>query len=79
MTGVTTFGVGDLVKVLFVVDPPVGDCTGERMWVRVIRIGNATALGILDNDPVVRTDLRAGEEVAFDLEDVLDVDTDNTD
>lgn len=67
---------GTLVKVVFQVDPPVGDIAGERMWVKVIKFDPQIGmlLGILDNQPVVRTDLKPGDVVVFDPDDVLEVD-----
>lgn len=71
----STFVVGDTVKVRFKVDPPVDKCEGERMWVKVTKIANnhKEAAGVLDSDPVVRTDLKAGDIVTFDLANVLEV------
>ena len=48
------------------------------MWVEVTSVGNQTGLGILDNDPVVRTDLSHREEVAFDLCDVIAIFDENS-
>ena len=62
-----------MVKVRFKVDPPIDKCEGERMWVRVTRVMATGVVGILDNNPVVRTDLKAGDEVGFYIGDVLDV------
>lgn len=67
------YKVGDLVKVRFKVDPPIDKCEGERMWVRVIRVLATGVVGILDNDPVVRTDLKSGDVVEFSHDSVLDV------
>ena len=70
--------VGDVAQVVFLVDPPVDGVRGERMWVEVTSVGNQTGLGILDNDPVVRTDLSHREEVAFDLCDVIAIFDENS-
>ncbi len=64
---------GDLVQVRFKVDPPIDGCEGERMWVRVTRVLATGVVGILDNDPAVRTDLKAGDVVEFAHDSVLDV------
>jgi uncharacterized protein YegJ (DUF2314 family) len=65
--------LGDLVKVRLEVNPPVMGCEAERMWTRVTEVNGESACGILDNDPVVRTDLKCGQEVTFDLADILEI------
>ena len=63
---------GDIVQVLFQVDPPVENCSGERMWVILTNVSSdGTFRGTLDNDPVIRTDLHCGQVVTFDIGDVI--------
>jgi hypothetical protein len=67
------FEIGDSVLLRFKVDPPVDGCEGERMWVRVTGVLSDALCGLLDNDPVLRTDLHCGEPVKFQRADVIDM------
>lgn len=61
---------GDLVKLWFVVDPPVGSVTVERMWVQVLEAEGAGYVGRLDNDPGYAQNLKADDRVRFGPEHV---------
>jgi len=75
MTTECPLKIGGLVKVLFRVNLPVDECTGERMWVILTEVGarDGTLVGELNNDPVVRTDLVCGEIVKFHMDDLLEI------
>lgn len=53
--------VGDYVKVCFKVG-----MWGERMWVQVTKIDGEALIGSLNNDPVLATYLRDGDEIKFE-------------
>lgn len=56
---------GMQVKLVFIPDQPASH-EAERMWVTVEEVTHAGQyLGALDNDPVVITELSAGDRVAF--------------
>lgn len=65
--------VGDIVKVRFEIDPPIDGCSAERMWVRVTMVSDSTATGMLDNNPLVISDMKIGDKVVFDLADILGI------
>ena len=56
---------GDLVKLLFVVDPPVGSVEVERMWVEVVEARDGGCVGRLDNDPGYARNLKADDRLLF--------------
>lgn len=56
---------GDLVKLLFVVDPPVRSVEVERMWVEVVEAKDGGYVGRLDNDPGYVRDLKADDLLSF--------------
>lgn len=68
-------GPGDLVKLVFVLDPPPPDGpNAERMWVEVRSANDAGRFdGWLTNKPVVITELVAGTLVAFDTRHVAGI------
>jgi hypothetical protein len=59
-----------LVKLVFVVDPPVGEFEGERMWVEVLEADGGGFVGALDNDPELVGGLERGDRVPFSVEHV---------
>ncbi|MDP7111114.1 MAG: DUF2314 domain-containing protein [Myxococcota bacterium] len=44
----------------------------EWMWVQVVHWGSETIEGVLVNEPILRTDVRAGQYVAFTRDRVAD-------
>jgi uncharacterized protein YegJ (DUF2314 family) len=44
----------------------------EWMWVQVVHWGSGTIEGVLVNEPILRTDVRAGQYVAFTPDRVAD-------
>lgn len=56
---------GDLVKLLFVVGPPVQGVEVERMWVEVLEGADGGYVGRLDNKPGSARNLKAGDRVSF--------------
>lgn len=62
---------GNLVKLPFVVDPPVGTYDVERMWVQVEEVADGRYRGRLDNEPRFIPQLRPGDSVAFGPEHVM--------
>lgn len=56
---------GDLVKLLFVVDPRTSSGSVERLWVEVIEASADGYVGRLDNRPDHVTGIREGEPVTF--------------
>jgi hypothetical protein len=61
---------GQLVKLVFVVDPPIGEFDGERMWVEVLEGAGGRFVGALDNDPELVGGLERGDRVPFSVEHV---------
>lgn len=63
---------GDFVKLLFfILDAETGShCRGERMWVRILRKEPEGFTGELDNAPITKGSLQAGQIVFF-LEDQI--------
>jgi len=66
---------GNFAKLIFTntVDGKPQD--SERMWVIIKNIGK-TFKGKLDNDPMVITQLKAGDEIEFSRNNIIDVMTD---
>ncbi len=56
---------GDLVKLVFIVDPPAGRTEAERMWVQVVGASGSGYVGRLDNDPDYLVGLKADDLLAF--------------
>lgn len=71
----TSLRTGDLVKVVFVLDPPPDEGpNAERMWVEVRRIHDDGGYdGWLTNDPVVIPDLEPSTLIAFDAHHVAGI------
>ncbi len=61
---------GDLVKLLFVVDPPVGSVKVERMWVEVLESRGGGYVGRLASDPGYARALMADDHLRFGPEHV---------
>lgn len=61
----TALAPGDLVKLLFVVDPPVGSIGVERMWVEVAEADDEGYVGRLDNNPGYVRELKADDLLSF--------------
>ena len=59
--------VGDFVKLRF--DEGYGE---EYMWVIVKKQNGDLFEGILDNDPVIMTNMKCGDKVIFDKNEVVD-------
>lgn len=62
---------GDLVKLMFEQTWPGG--IGERMWVRVTKVGPRNLEGRLDNHPVVIPRLEADSVIRFERRHVIDL------
>jgi hypothetical protein len=62
---------GDLVKLCFVVDPPVGTVEVERMWVEVVEVADGRYTGRLDNDPSYLKTTKADDRLRFGPEHVI--------
>ncbi len=66
---------GDLAKLVFVIDPPMNGCEGERMWVEVTAIERGVYTGRLCNDPAFLGTIERGAEVEFGPEHVASIET----
>jgi hypothetical protein len=62
--------LGDEVKLLFRFDPPVKDCSIERMWVEVVATDDGAYRGELRNSPEYMTSIAWGDSVTFGPEHV---------
>ncbi len=62
--------VGDHVKLNF----GMRDGWGERMWVRIEKIGPTRLVGSLCNQPLGIPRLKADQRIRFTLDDIIDVD-----
>jgi hypothetical protein len=62
---------GDLVKLPFVIDPPIGTYDTERMWVQVIEAAGGRYRGRLDNEPRYLHHLHPGDWIEFGPEHVI--------
>jgi len=62
---------GDVVKLCFVVDPPMGPIEVERMWVQVLEVTAGRYVGRLANDPGYLKTLEAGDRLRFGPEHVV--------
>jgi hypothetical protein len=63
---------GTLVKLMF----HMKDGWGERMWVRIIKIGPKGFVGTLNNDPVGIPRLQYGDEIKFGPDEIIDINLD---
>ena len=64
--------VGDLVKLIFVMEEPEEDnFRGERMWVEITYVKGNSFIGKLDNEPL-RLPLKIGDEISFGIENICD-------
>ena len=64
--------VGDLVKLIFRIDPPGAEFDAERAWVSITQVGPDGLSGTLDNDPE-ELRLAAGDVIRFQPFHVIDV------
>ena len=62
---------GDLVKLMFETKD-----WGERMWVRVTKVGSRRLEGVLENEPYAIPRLRWGRTVKFERKHIIDIDID---
>jgi Uncharacterized protein conserved in bacteria (DUF2314) len=69
---------GDLVKVMFEPSffPPGSDKIGERMWVRVTKVGRRRLEGCISNDPFCFPRLEYGDMIKFKRKHIIDIDFD---
>lgn len=72
--------VGEMVKLGFPVKHPLtGVDTLEHMWVKVTGLvtkdmdADEQLVGILDNDPFLLCEYQAGDEIAFNVDEIEDV------
>lgn len=64
--------VGDLVKLVFVADPPEEDgFHGERMWVEITQKDGKILTGTLENEPH-SLPLKIGDVISFGIENICD-------
>jgi hypothetical protein len=61
---------GDLVKLLFRIEPPSGSIDVERMWVEVVSSADRAYVGRLADTPAYLHDLTVGDRIAFGPEHV---------
>jgi hypothetical protein len=66
---------GDIVKVMFEPSffPPGSDKIGERMWVRVTKVGHRRLEGHLDNYPICFPRLAYDDKIKFERKHVIDI------
>lgn len=66
---------GDIVKLIFEPSffPPGSEKIGERMWVRVTRVGSCQIEGRLDNDPMCFPRLAYDDKIKFEKKHVIDI------
>lgn len=68
--------VGRTVKLGFPAEAPDGSHTHEHMWVRVTGTAlidihkDQDLIGVLSNDPVLKCDYTCGDEVAFKVDEI---------
>ena len=74
-----TLKPGDVVKLLFKVDPPAGRIEVERMWVEVVGLGDGTYMGRLANVPQHVPKLQFGDGVEFEARHVAGRDAEGGD
>ena len=66
-------GKGDLAKLIFVSDPPSDAWEAERMWVEIVALRRGKLIGVLLDEPYDMPHLRPGTRIAFDRDDVIDL------
>lgn len=73
---IETLQVGDLVKLLFEAKGWTHDLgmSGERMWVKITAIKNASLIGELANQPIVWNHLNHGDKIRFQKHHIIDYD-----
>lgn len=66
---------GDIVKLMFEPSffPPGSDKIGERMWVRVTKVGPHQLEGRLDNDPICFPRLAYDDTIKFERKHIIDI------
>lgn len=69
------FFIGKFVKLAFKAWAPSGEETLEHMWVKVGKYNEESKEleGVLDNDPILDTKYKFGDEIAFRLDEIEDV------
>lgn len=73
-------GLGDFAKLIFVTPSMLTQNVGERMWVRVLERkqvgkGPVSYRGQLDNAPGLIAGLKAGDELTFKPEHVIEIES----
>ncbi len=62
----STLKVGDLVKLIFVMNDEADDkCRAERMWLKITSIEGSKYKGQLDNQPYYLKTVQVGDEIEF--------------
>jgi uncharacterized protein YegJ (DUF2314 family) len=61
---------GDIVKLMFTFQE---EGTTERMWVQVVSKDGNQYKGLLDNDPATTQSIKAGDEVIFSPEHIIQI------
>ncbi|MFF2877649.1 DUF2185 domain-containing protein [Gottfriedia sp. NPDC057991] len=69
---IDNLAVGDLVKLIFVMEEQEVGLSAERMWVEITQINGQKFIGKLDNDPYRLQALKAGDEITFGMENICD-------
>ena len=65
--------VGKFVKKAFDVSDEHGRRQREHMWVKVDGVDGGALVGVLDNDPFYRSEVKAGDRVVVRREEIEDV------
>jgi len=66
-----TLKTGDIVKLIFLFDDE--GSMPERMWVKIISKDENQYKGILDNDPYTTKTIKAGDDVIFGSENIIQI------
>jgi uncharacterized protein YegJ (DUF2314 family) len=62
---------GDTVKLIFIFDDE--NAMTERMWVQIVSKEGNRYKGFLDNDPYSTNSIKAGDEVVFSPEHIIQI------
>lgn len=65
---------GQLVKLIFIIkNRKENNPRAERMWVKIEKIFQKGYSGVLDNDPIYFSDLKAGDTIIFRPENIVSI------
>jgi uncharacterized protein YegJ (DUF2314 family) len=65
--------IGDSVKLVFRGNAKTDGYAVERMWVKVLKFDRGKIIGKLDNDPYEIIDLKSGDIIEFNSNQVLEI------